>query len=51
MNRIDEAFYYVLDTAENVLLGADGGPVPYETKAAAKSSATRKNGRFGHRFD
>ena len=48
--QIDEMFYYVLDTLENVLLGASGSPFPYETKAAAKASAARKNGRFGRRF-
>jgi hypothetical protein len=48
--QIDEMFYYVLDTVENVLIGANGSPFPYETKAAAKASAARKNGRFGHRF-
>jgi hypothetical protein len=48
--QIDEMFYYVLDTAQNVLLGSSGSPFPYGTKAAAKASAARKNGRFGHRF-
>lgn len=43
--RMDESAFYILDTVENTLHGADGGPFPYSSKGAAFSVASRRNGR------
>lgn len=44
--KIDESAFYILDTVENTLHGADGGPFPYASKATAFSVASRRNGRL-----
>jgi ribosomal protein S10 len=43
--QMDESAFFVLDTAENTLHGADGGPFPYRSKATAFSVVARRNGR------